>query len=78
MAHFKFDENEGKVLQKGRKHCWKNGRKFGKLVANTVGKGEIVHDEQFLPLSTVFSKDLYCRQIKTSACLGKGLVEHGL
>ena len=71
MAHFKFDENGGKVLQKGRKHCWKNGRKFGKLVANTVGKGEIVHDEQFLPLSTVFSR-LVLQTDKNQCLFGKG------
>ena len=33
---------------------------------NTVGKGEIAHYEQFL-LFPVFSKDLYCRHIKTRA-----------
>ena len=36
-----------------------DGRKFSKRVKNTVGKGEI----------TVFSKDLYCRCVKTRACL---------
>ena len=25
------------------------------------------------PFATVFSKDLYCRHVKTRACLGKGL-----
>ena len=54
--NFKFDEN---------------GRKLSKGVANTVGKGEIACDEQFL-LFPVFSKDLCCRHIKTRACLGKG------
>ena len=39
----------------------KNGRKFFKPVENTVEKGEIAHDEQFLLFPTVFSKDLYCR-----------------
>ena len=24
------------------------------------------------PFPTVFSKDMYCRQVKTMACLGKG------
>ena len=33
---------------------------------NTVGKEEIA------PFPTVFSKDLYCKQVKTRACLGKG------
>ena len=35
-------------------------------------KGEIVRYEQFPPFPTVFSKDLYCRHVKTKACLGKG------
>ena len=47
------------------------GRKFSKRVENTVGKGEIAPYGQFL-LFPVFSKDLYCRQVKTRACLGKG------
>ena len=54
--NFKFDEN---------------GRKFSKQVEITMGKGEIAHYEQFLLFPTVFSKDLYCRHIKTRACLGK-------
>ena len=41
-----------------------------KRVENTVGKGEIAHHEQFL-LFPVFSKDFYCRHVKTRACLGK-------
>ena len=53
---FKFDENGGK---------------FSKWVENTVGKGEIACYEQFL-LFLVFSEDLYCRHVKTRACLGKG------
>ena len=35
-----------------------NGRKFSKWAENTVGKGEIARDEQFLLFLTVFSKDL--------------------
>ena len=27
------------------------------------------------PFPTVFSKDLYCRHVKTRACLGKGLID---
>ena len=54
--NFKFDEN---------------GRKFFKWVENTVEKGEIAHYEQFILFPTVFSKDLYCRHVKTRACLGK-------
>ena len=49
-----------------------NGKRLSKRVENTVGKGEIAHYEQFSPFPTVFSKDLYCRHVKTRACLGKG------
>ena len=41
-----------------------NGRKFSKRVGNTEGKGEIARYEQFL-LFPVFSKDLYCRHVKS-------------
>ena len=34
----------------------KNGRKFSKQVENTVGKGEIAHNEQFLLFSQCFQK----------------------
>ena len=43
-----------------------------KRVENTMGKREIACYEQFL-LFPVFSKDLYCRYLKTMACLDKGL-----
>ena len=53
-----------------------NGIKLSKRVENTVGKEEIIHYEQFLLFlslfPTVFSKGLYCRHVKTRACLGKG------
>ena len=39
-------------------------------VENTVGKGEIAQAISSFP--TVFTTDLYCRQVKTRACLGKG------
>ena len=39
--HFRFDER---------------GRKFSKLVENTVGKGEIVHHKQFLLFQQCFQK----------------------
>ena len=41
-----------------------------KWLENTVGKGEIARYELFL-LFPVFSKDLYCRHVKTRACLRK-------
>ena len=37
------------------------------MVGNIVDRGENS------PIPTVFSKDLYCRHIKTRAYLGKGL-----
>ena len=45
-----------------------NGRKFSKWLENTVGKGEIVCNEQF---SIVFSKGLYRRHVKTRAYFGR-------
>ena len=56
--NFKFDENGRKLSKTVRKHCEK--------------KGEIARNEQFLLFPTVFSKDFYCRHVKTRACLGKG------
>ena len=44
----------------GRKHCWQ--------------KGETALNEQFLLFPTGFSKDVYCRHVKTRACLEKGQV----
>ena len=35
-------------------------------------KGEIARHEQFLLFPPVFSKDLYCRHVKTMAYLGNG------
>ena len=56
--NFKFDKNGKKVFQKGR---------------NTVGeKGEIARYEQFLLFPHSVSKDIYCKHVKTRACLGKG------
>ena len=44
-----------------------SGRMFSKWVENTVGKGEIARYEQFLLIPHFFK-----RQVKASACLGKG------
>ena len=44
-----------KVLQKGRKHC---------------GKRRNCSLQAISPFSPLFSKDLYCRYVKTRACLG--------
>ena len=44
-----------------------------KRVENTAGKGEIACSSRAnSPFPTVFSKDLYCRHVKTRGCLGKG------
>ena len=59
-----FDKEEI-TLRKGE-----NAGKFFYAEENTVDKGDIVHNKQFL-LFPVFSKDLYCRHVKTQACLGK-------
>ena len=52
--NFKFDES---------------GRMFFKQVENTVGKGEIARNEQFLLFPQCFQKGLYCRHVKSRACL---------
>ena len=44
-----------------------NGRNFSKK-----GRKQYGVNEKLLLFPTVFSKDLYCRHIKTRACLGKG------
>ena len=49
-----------------------NGEKFSKRTENTVGKGEIAHRELFLLFLLCFQKTLFCRLVKTRACLGKG------
>ena len=49
-----------------------NDRKFFEQVENTVEKGEIARNRQFLLFPTVFSKDSYCRHVKSRDCLGKG------
>ena len=49
-----------------------NGRKFSKQVENTLGKAEIARYEQFLLFPQCFQNTLYCRHVKTRACLGKG------
>ena len=46
-----------KVLQKGRKQCGKRRNCSLRVIS---------------PFPTLFSKDLYCRHVKTRACLGKG------
>ena len=48
------------------------GKMFFKRKENTVRGGEIALYEQFSPFLAVFSKDLYCRHVKTRAFLGKG------
>ena len=45
------------VLQTGRKHC---------------GKRRNCSLRAISPFPAAFSKDLYCRHVKTRACLGKG------
>ena len=55
--NFKLDENGGKFSNRAEKHC---------------GKRRNCSSRAISPFSTVFSKDLYCRHVKTRACLRKG------
>ena len=52
-----FGENGERFSKKGRKHC----EKMRNCSLQAI-----------FPFATVFSKDLYCRHVKTRACLGKG------
>ena len=56
-----LDSSKLKVLVDENFKIEESGREFSKRVENIVVKGEIV-----------FSKNLYCRQVKTKACLRKG------
>ena len=49
-----------------------NGRKFYKRVEN-CGKWRNCSFRAISPFPAVFSKDLYCKHVKTRACLGKGI-----
>ena len=49
----------------------RNGRKFSIVIENS-GKRRNCLLRAISPFPTVFSKHLYCRQVKTRACLGKG------
>ena len=49
-----------------------NGGKFSKWVENTVGKGEIAHDEQFL----LSHRRLVLQTRKTQGLFGKGLISY--
>ena len=66
-----LDSSKFKVFADDNIEIDENSRRLSRSVENTVGKGEIARYEQFL-LFPVFSKELYCRHIKTMACLGKG------
>ena len=48
-----------------------NGRKFSKRLENT-GKRRNCSLRAISPFSTVLSKDLYCKHVKTRNCFGKG------
>ena len=51
---------------------YENGRKFPKMVRKHCGKRRNCSLRAISPFPTVFSKGLYCRHVKTRACLGKG------
>ena len=70
MTNFRLFEN--KESADNNFQFDKNGKKLSIWVENTAGKCEIARYEQFLLFPQLFSKDLYCRHVKTRACLGKG------
>ena len=53
------------------------GRKYSKWVENTVGKGEIAHNKQFLLFLIVF-KNLVLHTRKHQGLFGKGLRNTGI
>ena len=55
--NFELEENGEKLSRKDRKRC---------------GKRRNCSLRAISPFPTVFSKDFYCRHVKTRACLGKG------
>ena len=55
--NFRFDEN---------------GRKLSKRVENTVGKGEIARNEQFLFFPQCFEKACFPGGFKKCCCVGMG------
>ena len=62
-----------------RRKCWLPAFSPFPAVFSTLSNSEksafyqyLIYHMQKLPFPTVFSKDVYCRQEKTKACLGKG------
>ena len=51
-----FRHLEAEILANDNSKLDENGKKFSKLVENTVGKGEIAHYEQFLLFPQCFQK----------------------
>ena len=68
MTHFKLFLKE---FAEDNFKLYENGRKFSKMVENSVGKGEIARYEQFLLFPQCFQK--HCGHKKTRACLRKDL-----
>ena len=66
-----LDSSKFKELADNKFKFDENGRKISKNVENTVVKGEIACNKQFL-LFPQFSEELCSRHVKTRACLGKG------
>ena len=67
-----FDSSKPKGFADDNFEFDDNDRKFSKLVENTGGKRRNCSLRAISPFPTLFSKDLYCRYVKTRACLGKG------
>ena len=53
-----------------------NGRKLSKQIENTAGERRNCSLRAISPIPTVFSKDLYCRHVKTRAYLDKVKTQH--
>ena len=55
--NFKFDENDREFFKRVEKQCEKRRKCSLRAIS---------------PFPKVFSKDLYCRHVKTRTCLGEG------
>ena len=65
-----LDSSKPKELAGDNFEFDENGIKFSKRVENTVGIGEIARNRAISRFPTVFTNDVYCRYVKTKACLG--------
>ena len=67
-----LDSSKLKEVADNNFKFYENDIKFSKRVEKHYGKRRNCSLRAISPFPAVFSKDLYCRHLKTRACLGKG------